>query len=63
MLYSFFFFFQCYSSILFRREQEKPRLEKKGVEKCVGREKEREKETESVFMKNDFQIDLINNMN
>ena len=29
---SFFFFFQCYSSILFRRLQENPRLEEKRVE-------------------------------
>ena len=41
-----YFFFQCYSSILFRRQQENPRLEEKGVEKCMGREKEREKERE-----------------
>ena len=37
----------CYSSILFRRWQENPRLEEKRVEECVGREKERERERES----------------
>ena len=35
---------QCYSSILFRRQQENPRLEEKRVEECVGREGERERE-------------------
>ena len=35
---------QCYSSILFRRQQENPRLEEKRVEECMGREKERERE-------------------
>ena len=34
---------QCYSSILFRRQQENPRLKEKRVEECVGREKERER--------------------
>ena len=38
-----YFFFQCYSSILFRRQQENPRLEEKRVEECVRREKERER--------------------
>ena len=39
---------QCYSSILFRRQQENPRLEEKRVEECVGREGggERERERE-----------------
>ena len=41
-----FFFFQCYSSILFIRQQENPRLEEKRVEECVGRERERERERE-----------------
>ena len=35
---------QCYSSILFRRQQENPRLKEKRVEECVGREREREGE-------------------
>ena len=40
------------------------RLEIRGEgEKDRDRDREREAETESVFMKNDFQINLINNMN
>ena len=35
---------QCYSSVLFRRQQENPRLEEKRVEECVGREGERVRE-------------------
>ena len=42
----YFFFFQCYSSILFIRQQENPRLEEKRVEECVGRERERERKRE-----------------